>query len=190
MRKLKYIGLLAFVLFLGQGANAQTKIGGIAMPNVMKAGDQYLKMNGGGIREKLWIDLYVGVLYLENKTSDAEGIINMDEPMAIKMRIISGMVSNSKLEDAVREGMEKSTGGNMAPVEERMEKLIEKGFADDVVDGDIFDLIYMPGKGTTLQKNNKALVTVEGLDFKKALFGVWLCDDPADENLKKKMLGK
>ena len=186
----KIIAICALMLVFTNGANSQTKIAGIAMPNVMKVNGQYLKMNGGGVREKMWIDLYVGVLYVENKTSDADKIINADEPMAIKMKIISGMVSNSKLEDAVREGMEKSTGGNIEPVEARMETLIKKGFSSDVVDGDLFDLVYTPGKGTTLKKNNKDLVTVEGLDFKKALFGVWLCDDPADENLKKKMLGK
>jgi hypothetical protein len=185
----KVLAVLALALLFNNPATAQTKIAGIVMPNVMKVGEKYLKMNGGGIREKMWIDLYVGVLYLTNKTSDANKIINADEPMAIKMRIISGMVSNSKLEAAVREGMEKSTNGNISPVEERMETLISKGFKDDVVDGDIFDLIYTPGTGTTLKKNNKALVTVKGLDFKKALFGVWLCDDPADETLKKKMLG-
>ena len=160
------------------------------MPNVMKVGDKYLKMNGGGIREKYWINLYIGCLYVTNKSSDQNKIINADEPMAIKMRIVSGMVSNSKLETAVREGMEKSTGGKMGPVQDRMETLIKKGFAADVVDGDVFDLAYMPGKGTSLIKNQKTLVTVKGLDFKKALFGVWLCDDPADESLKKKMLGK
>ncbi|MBD3635737.1 MAG: chalcone isomerase family protein [Crocinitomicaceae bacterium] len=185
----KIIGLFALLFILTPNADAQTKIGGIVMPNVMKVGDQYLKMNGGGMREKYWIDLYVGVLYLANKSSDADKIISADEPMAIKMRIVSGMVSNSKLEDAVRDGMEKSTNGNIEPVKDRMEKLIAEGFKDDVEDGDEFDLIYMPGKGTTLKKNNKALVTVEGLDFKKALFGVWLCDEPAQESLKKKMLG-
>jgi len=186
----KVFAMFSLLLIFGTGAQAQTKIGGIAMPNVMKADGQYLKMNGGGIREKMWIDLYVGVLYLENKTSDADKIIKADEPMAIKMKIISGMVSNSKLEDAVRDGMEKSTGGDISKVEARMETLIKKGFSADVVDGDLFDLVYIPGKGTTLKKNNKDLVTVEGLDFKEALFGVWLCDDPADDNLKKKMLGK
>lgn len=183
--------ILAFAL--SSTASAQsggTKIGGVIMPNVMKVGEKYLKMNGGGIREKYWINLYIGCLYVTNKTSDANKIINADEPMAIKMRIVSGMVSNSKLEDAVREGMEKSTGGNIAPVKDRMETLISKGFSEDVEDGDVFDLVYTPGKGTSLIKNQKSLVTVKGLDFKKALFGVWLCDDPADESLKKKMLGK
>ena len=31
---------------------------------------------------------------------------------------------------------------------------------------------------------------VKGKDFKKALFGIWLCDKPADKNLKAGMLGK
>lgn len=185
----KIIGVFALLFVFAFNGEAQTKIGGVVMPNVMKVGDQYLKMNGGGVREKYWINLYIGVLYVTNKTTDAKTIINADEPMAIKMRIVSGMVSNSKLEDAVREGMEKSTGGNMAPYEERMEKMISEGFKDDVEDGDVFDLIYTPGKGTTLQKNNKALVTVEGLDYKKALWGVWLGADPVQESLKKKMLG-
>ncbi|MEZ4921665.1 MAG: chalcone isomerase family protein [Crocinitomicaceae bacterium] len=185
----KVLMLFAMILLLIPGASAQTKIGGIVMPNVMKVDGEYLKMNGGGVREKYWIDLYIGVLYLKNESSDANYIMNADEPMAIKMRIVSGMVSNSKLEEAVREGMDKSTKGNIDPVKDRMEKLIKEGFGEDVADGDVFDLIYMPGTGTTLQKNNKALVTVPGLDFKKALFGVWLCDEPAQESLKKKMLG-
>lgn len=185
----KLIALFALTLLFTTQAEAQTKIGGIVMPNVMKVGDDYLKMNGGGIRQKMWIDLYVGVLYLSNKTSDADKIMSADEPMAIKMRIISGMVSNSKLEGAVRDGMDKSTNGNIDPVKDRMEKMIAKGFAEDVNDGDEFDIIYIPGEGTSLKKNNKTLVTLEGLDFKKAVFGIWLCDEPAQESLKKKMLG-
>jgi hypothetical protein len=188
--KFKLLAMLTVALFVSNAAVAQVEIGGIAMPKLMKVDGEYLKMNGGGIRQKLWMDLYVGVLYVSNKSSDANTVMNADEAMAIKMRIISGMVSNSKLEGAVREGMDKSTGGKMAAMQDRLESLIEKGFAADVADGDVFDLIYQPGKGTTLQKNGKVLVTVEGLDFKKALFGVWLCDEPADENLKKKMLGQ
>ena len=185
----KIVGVIALLFLFNFYASSQVEIGGIVMPKVMKVGDQYIKMNGGGVRQKYWIDLYIGVLYVTNKTSDADKIMNADEPMAIKLRVVSGMVSNSKLEDALRDGIDKSTGGNISPLKDRMEKMISIGFKDDVEDGDVFDLIYVPGKGTTLQKNNAVLVTVPGLDFKKALFGVWLCDDPAQESLKKKMLG-
>jgi hypothetical protein len=32
--------------------------------------------------------------------------------------------------------------------------------------------------------------TIKGLDFKKAVFGIWLGEKPADAKLKKGMLGK
>lgn len=186
---MRIVGLL-LVLMLAAPAYTQTKIAGIVMPNVMKAGDDYLKINGGGVREKFFIDLYIGVLYLKEKSSSASHVINADEAMGIKIRIISGMVDNDNFEEALREGFDKSTGGNIAPIEERMEKLIKVGFAEDIKTGDIYDLIYLPSKGCSLSKNNKELLTIKGLDFKKALFGIWFGDDPADEGLKKAMLGK
>ncbi len=171
-------------------AMAQTKISGNVMPNVMKVGSEYLKMNGGGIREKMFIDLYVGVLYLQDKTDNASEIINADKPMAVKIKIISGMVDNENFEEALREGFDKSTNGNIEPVKERMEKMIKVGFKDDIQTNDVYDLVYQPGTGCTLIKNGETLVSVSGLDFKKALFGVWLGEEPADGGLKKKMLGK
>lgn len=168
----------------------QTKIGGIVMPNVMKAGDEYLKINGGGIREKMTLDLYIGVLYLREKSSDADKIIKADEPMGIKMRVISSFVTKENMEEAIRTGFEKSTGDNTSPIQSKIDELINAGFKQEIGVGDIFDLIYMPGKGTSLSKNNTLVLTITGLDFKQALFGIWLCDDPADENLKAKMLGQ
>jgi hypothetical protein len=32
--------------------------------------------------------------------------------------------------------------------------------------------------------------TIKGLDFKKAVFSIWLGEKPADSKLKKKMLGE
>lgn len=182
--------VMLFGLLMMSPAMSQTKISGNVMPNVMKVGSQYLKMNGGGVREKMFLDLYVGVLYLEEKTTDANAIINDDKPMAVKIKIISGMVDNENFEEALREGFEKATNNNIAPIKDRMEKMIKEGFKDDIETNDVYDLVYQPGIGCTLYRNTKELVTVKGLDFKKALFGVWLGEDPADEGLKKKMLGK
>lgn len=182
--------LIFFIaLLVSAGANAQTKIGGIVMPNVSKAGEEYLKINGGGIREKFFIDLYVCVLYLREKSTNASKILNGDEAMSIKIRVISGMVDNANFEEALRAGFDKSTKNNIAPIKDRMEKLIKEGFGVDIKTGDIYDLVYMPGTGCIVYKNNKATVTIEGLDFKKALFGIWLSDDPVDADLKAKLLG-
>lgn len=177
-------------LFVLSTSFAQTKIGGVLMPNVIKIGeDDYLKINGGGIREKLFMDLYIGVLYLREKSSSASTIINGDVPMAIKLRVISTMVSKENMEEAIRVGFDKSTGNNTSGIKDKIDLLINTGFKEEIAIGDIFDLIYIPSKGVSVVKNDVSLVTITGLDFKKALFGIWLCDQPADENLKNKMLG-
>lgn len=181
--------IIVSLVMLSIPSSAQTKIAGIVMPNVLEVEGEYLKINGGGVREKYFIDLYVGVLYLKEKSSSADHVMNADEPMGIKLRIISGMVDNENFEEALREGFDKSTNGNISPIKDRMEKLIKEGFKEDIKTGDIYDLKYVPGKGCSLYKNNSFLVTVKGLDFKKALFGIWFCDEPADESLKKDMLG-
>jgi len=169
---------------------SQTKIGGVLMPNVVKIGENdYLKINGGGIREKLFMDLYIGVLYLREKSSSASTIINGDVPMAIKLRIISAMVSKENMEEAIRAGFDKSTGNNVSAIKDKIDLLIDTGFKEEIAIGDIFDLIYIPDKGVAFLKNDRLLLTITGLDFKKALFGIWLCDQPGDENLKNKMLG-
>ncbi|MCK5734042.1 MAG: chalcone isomerase family protein, partial [Candidatus Latescibacteria bacterium] len=63
-------------------------------------------------------------------------------------------------------------------------------FRDKINKNDVYDLIYIPGKGTEVHKNEKFYSLTEGLPFKQALFGIWLCENPAQKSLKKEMLGK
>ena len=109
--------------------------------------------------------------------------------MAIKLRVISTMVSKENMEEAIRVGFDKSTGNNTSGIKDKIDLLISTGFKEEIAVGDIFDLIYIPNKGVSVVKNDVSLVTITGLDFKKALFGIWLCDQPADENLKNKLPG-
>lgn len=185
--------LVVLAMFLGLSAIAQTggtKVNGIVMPNVVKADGKYLKLNGAGVREKMFLDFYVGALYLNNKSNNAREIIEGDSTMVIKLRVISGMVTRENMEEAIRSGFKKSTGGHTKNIDAKINDLINKGFAGDIEKGDEFDLEYIPGKGTHLKKNGKTLVVIPSLGFKQALFGIWLCEEPADANLKKKMLGK
>ena len=60
----------------------------------------------------------------------------------------------------------------------------------DLANGNVYDFIYVPGKGVEIYKNGQLASTIQGLDFKKAMFGIWLCDKPAQESLKEAMLGQ
>ena len=181
--------LSVFALLLMAPANAQTEVGDVTLPNTMQAGGETLMLNGAGIREKLWFDLYSGGLYLTEKSKDAEAIMTADKAMAMKLHITSKLITSEKMIDAVNEGFEKATGGNTAAISKEIETF--KGFfADEIVKDNIFDIIYVPGTGVVVSKNGTKQGTVKGMAFKKALFGIWLGNDPADKNLKTKMLGK
>lgn len=179
---------LVSILLVTTAATAQTKVGDVTIPNTFSAGTSQLVLNGAGIREKMWFDLYVGALYVPAKTTNGPETAAADKPMAVKLHIISSMITRDKMVEAINEGFGLSTKGNKAPIQSRIDQLLN-AFTGEIKIGDVFDLVYEPGVGVTLYKNKVKATTVTGLDFKKALFGIWLGAEPVDSNLKKKMLG-
>ena len=167
---------------------AQKKVGGVTLPASETYGEYTMKLNGAGVREKLWIDLYAGGLYLTNPSNNAKEVMNADEAMAVKLQIVSKLISSDKMIEAVEEGFENATDGNTSALDSRIKKFIGF-FKEEISKGDVFDITYQPGKGVVAYKNGKEKGTIEGMDFKKALFGIWLSNDPADDDLKEAMLG-
>jgi len=180
--------LSVFLLFISLSSIAQLQISGVNVPLVYKSSESALILNGAGTRAKYFMDMYVGSLYLKIKSSNAEKIIAADESMCIKLQIVSGLITSDKMITAVNEGFEKSTQSNTAPLNSEI-NLFKAVFSDKINKGDVYDLVYDKSKGTLIYKNSKLAATIPGLEFKKALFGIWLCNDPADTGLKKKMLG-
>ncbi|WP_203292559.1 chalcone isomerase family protein [Luteirhabdus pelagi] len=184
----KIVILLVAVLTITAG-QAQTEVGNVTLPNTVTFNGEELMLNGGGVRKKAFVlKLYSGGLYLGEKSSNASSIMNADETMAIKLHITSSFVSSEAMREAVEDGFDASMDGNTAPLKSKIERFITF-FNDEIVEDDIFDITYQKGKGVVAYKNGKELGTIEGMDFKKALFGIWLGDDPADSSLKKGMLG-
>ncbi len=185
---MKKICLIFFILMSVISIQAQTEVGDATLPNKVKFNGEDLTINGAGLREKFFIDIYAGALYLKQKSSNANTIAKADETMAVKLHILSGMMSRSKMANALREGFKKSTNGNLAPYQERIDKFI--GFISGEIEVDqIYDIVYEKGKGSVLYKDGQEKGHITGLDFKEALFNIWIGNKPADKGLKKEMLG-
>ncbi|VXA96146.1 Chalcone isomerase [Flavobacterium sp. 9AF] len=166
----------------------QTTISGVKLDETITIEGKKLVLNGAGIREKWWIDLYVGSLYLPKKSTNGAEVVNSTEAAAIKLDVVSGMVSSEKMMGALDEGFVKSTNNNIAPLKEKIDKF-KSFFKEKFNKGDSFTFVNVSGTGIVVYKNGVKKGTVEGQDFKKALFGIWLSNNPADKNLKKSMLG-
>ena len=164
-------------------------IGGAKLPDSLMAGDDKLLLNGAGLRKKLFIKVYAGALYLTKYSQDPQKIIRADEPMAVRMHFIHDGVSSKKLINGWNEGFHNATGGNITNIKQEIDQF-NAFFTDEAKKNDIYDIIYTPGQGVRVFIKGKLMGTIEGLDFKKALFSIWLGEKPADSGLKKGMIGK
>jgi hypothetical protein len=169
---------------------AQAKmVNDVDVADKIQVAEQSLTLNGAGVRSKFFLDLYVGALYLNNHSADANATVAADEAMTIRLHITSSMINGEKMSDATLDGFVKSTGGNIAPIQKEVDSLIS-AFRDAVENKDVFDLQYVPGQGVSVIRNGELKVVVPGLAFKQALFGIWLSEDPVQEGLKEEMLGE
>ena len=105
------------------------------------------------------------------------------------MTTTSSVLSSSNFSEAIQEGFEKSLKGNTAPLKAKIDQFINTFKSEEVKEGDVYELWYVPGEGVKSYKNGKLKSTIPGLDFKKALFGIWLSEDPVDADLKTGLLG-
>jgi hypothetical protein len=163
------------------------EIGGVQLPDSLMAGEDTLLLNGAGLRKKLFIKVYAGGLYLTQKNQDPQKIIEADEAMAIRMHFIYDGVSSEKLIDTWNEGFNKATNGNIFPIKKEIDEF-NSFFTQEAKKNDIYDIIYNPGQGVRVFMKGMLMGTITGLDFKKALFCIWLGKKPADTGLKKGML--
>lgn len=181
---------LCFCITLACACLCQAKdIAGISMPDRLQADGQSLILNGAGVRTKFFMDMYAAGLYLIKQQHAAEKIIAADEPMALRLHIISGLITGEKMEAATREGFANSTTGGTAPPAEKIESFIAV-FRESINKKDIYDFVYVPNSGTQISKNGKLKARIQGRDFKQALFGIWLGAKPAQESLRRQLLGK
>ena len=162
-------------------------LGAVAPDEIQYQGNIMTK-NGQGTRIIFFMKVYEGSLYLETKNSNAQEIITMDSPMAIRIDVTSEMVTAEAMKKALSEGLEKSTGNNTDLINKEIIQL-SSSFDSAVSSGDNYEFIYLPDLGTHVLKNSELVELIKGIEFKKAFFGIFLSDDPIQKNLKKAMLG-
>ncbi len=190
---MKKIALLLTVLlsvqFSSVNAQSQIDIDGVIVPRTITVQNKILTLNGVGGRSKMWVEVYVQALYLTKLSPDAKYIIESDTEMAVRIHITSSLVSSGKLTRNFNSGFEKSAGTNFNKLKPKIEAF-KSMLSDDIVKDDVFNLFYNPiDTSVWVYKNDVLKGKVAGMDFKKALFGIWLSDNPVDEVLKKSLLG-
>ena len=187
MKSKLIVALFIGVILSFTATSQNVTVSGATFPTKFKISDKVVEYNGAGLRQKYFFDLYVGALYVPERTNDAQKIIDLNEETAIRLKILSNKVTRDKFVETVKEGFSTSSEGKASPKEiEDFMKLFNVEFKE----GDEVILLFKPETGVEVYMNGKNLGVTKGLEFKKALWGIWLGKTPADASVKKAMLGK
>ncbi len=180
------VGLLCFGI--GLTTAQAVEIEGIQVADTASVGGQTLLLNGAGIRTKFFFDIYIGALYLPNKTQSAEAAINSKANKRVWMYFLYDEVSKDKLTHGWTKGFEKNSKSNFEQLQARLNQF--NSFFHDMKKGDTVTYDFNTDGTTTVIINDKPAGSITGEDFQQALLAVWLGKKPADDDLKEAMLGK
>jgi hypothetical protein len=173
-------------VLLASTATLARDLASATLPDTLQAGEKTLKLNGLGLRQKAIFKVYVGGLYLEAPSKDADAILASDQPKAIRMHFLRDL-TKAQLVEAFQEGFEANAGEKAVTQKAKFDQML--ALVPDVKEGDTMTFMYVPGKGTTLQAGDKELGMFEGKDFADVVFSIWLGPKPPSEALKEGMLG-
>jgi len=179
--------LLALVLAGQPGLLPAAVVEGVELPDTVQLGASRLRLNGAGVREKFFFDIYVAGLYLKRPQHDAAHILAQDGPWRMVMHFLYRKVGKNKLD----EGWEEGFRANLKSAErKRLRPAIDrfKAFFPDLRRDDEVWLDHLPGKGVTVTLNGQILGRVEGEGFAVALLRIWLGEEPVTRSLKEALL--
>jgi len=184
--KLRIVPLVAALVCAGLASAVD--VAGINVPESATVAGQKLVLNGAGLRKKAIFKVYVGALYLPSKTTSDQAALAQTGAAKVTMKMMRDVDADA-LRNAWSEGYANNNpAADMAKLKDRIARF--NALFSDVKEGDLLEVDFVPGTGTTVTIAGKAKGTIEGDDFAKATQRIWLGPKPPSDDLKKGMLGK
>jgi Chalcone isomerase-like len=190
MKTILGAALAAASLWLAPAFAAEVE--GVKLADKVTLGDAVpeLTLNGAGVRTRVFFKVYVGALYLQEKTGSAEAAISGSGGKRVAMHLLRDLTAE-QLFTAFKEGLaDNHAPEQVAKFEPQVQQMEKIFFAiKSAKKGDAIMLDYLPRAGTRIVLNSEEKGTVTGEDFYRALLRIWLGEKPVDASLKKAMLG-
>ena len=176
--------LIAILLPLGIDLKA-AEIDGIFFEETRSVDNITLKLMGVGLLRYWGFKAYVGAFYTEEGLEAKDALSDKAKRIEIEyLRPIRGEDFGPATDKFIAKNVDLETYERLRPKIDYHNSLYE-----DVEPGDRYSLTYVPSKGTELALNGQPKGIIEGEDFAKALFSIWLGPDPINGSFKDQILG-
>lgn len=153
----------------------------IGLPNA----DLTLRLCSSGLmRYKLLAKGFVAALYLESCELQPEALSDVAKRLELSyFWKIPGSLFGPAGRSALQRGLSRAELGALGDRLDRIERAYRS-----IEPGDRYALTYLPGHGTQLSLNTRHLELIEGSDFARAYFGIWLGKHAIDKPLRRRLL--
>ena len=168
------------------------EVAGVKYDGQAEVAGQKLVLNGAGIRYKAIFKVYTAGLYLTAPAKTPDGVLANGGPKRLYIQMLRD-IDGEELGKLFTKGMEQ----NATPAEfasaingvlRMSEIFVQKKKLNT---GESFGVDYIPGTGTVVFVNGKPMPgeAIKEPAFFNLLLKIWLGKSPADNSLKKALLG-
>ena len=188
MNRYSYILVVCLSMALGVGVAHGKECEGVSFSEQVQSEGGTLMLNGLGLRQATFlnINVYVAALYLTQTSTDAVAILESNTPKELILHFVRD-VDGAELSDGWDEGFENNAENQLPALKQRIDAF--KGLMVDVKTGQRLGLVHKPGTGVRVDVDGTVKGTIEGDDFARALFSIWLGPHPPNADLKAGLLG-
>lgn len=133
----------------------------------------------------VFIKAYVGAIYLPADIRSWRALEDVPKQLVLEyFHPINADGFRHATRKAIQQNVDEST---FRRIETRVDRL--NALYRDVKPNDRYSLTYIPGYGTELALNGEGLGVIDGADFARAVFSIWIGPQPIDEEFKDTLLG-
>ncbi|WP_280191911.1 chalcone isomerase family protein [Delftia sp. PS-11] len=190
MRTAAFAMALAMPLAAPAQEPART-VAGVAYPAQAGVGGKPLQLNGAGLRHKAIFQVYAAGLYLEKPAASLQEIAALTGPKRVSvtmLREINSAELGKLFARGIEDNMERARFSRLVPGVLRMSEIFTRH--KKLLPGENFMVDWVPGQGAQVfVKGQPQGEPFPEPEFFQALLGIWLGPHPADEQLKKALLG-
>jgi hypothetical protein len=167
---------------------AVVSIENLASPGLMTV---ELVLNGVGVRNLLFLELYQVALYLPRKLNDPLDILDQDIPRRLRITLLRDVSAQQDLKYLLGGLNDNNNAEELAAIQVPLDQFLTLMHKiGRIPKGGVVQLDYLPTLGTRVWLNQHFLGAVPGAAFNRSLLKIWLGERPIQNNLKRALLGE
>ena len=169
--------LVLAMMFMAGTAQAKV-IAGVRMPDAISLQGKELLLDHMELKKKLFFEIYVWGLYLEQKPDSTKQAIDFQGPKQLQLHFRRS-IKREQLADAFRDFLSNSRALRSPEMKRQSELLVQS--LKGVRKGDTLLITYLPDQGLQVSGEGSRGAVIPGKAFADALFDAWLSENPIYE---------